>query len=257
MASQRSAGDGNGERFVSSGRAGALRAPRCRVNSRWLVFAIIAAASFAASNARAAAAAATRPPAAAGAPPALAASGSCRDGRPHGAYQLRGSDGTLRVAGAFNRGKRTSSFIFWSPRGVRIAQIPYDEGRWSGTMSLWYADATRGGDPQVKVESAYAEGRLNGETRSWYPNGALRAVLLYDRGTLVSAKAWSTTGAPLPEAQAKALAGRDSVADARYYESLETIVDRHPPACNDAGDAPRSARASAPAGGERDAREGP
>src|SRR5207237_5726346 len=39
---------------------------------------------------------------------------ACRDGAPHGAYELRASDGQLRVAGAFNRGKRTGSFIFWT-----------------------------------------------------------------------------------------------------------------------------------------------
>ena len=174
---------------------------------------------------------------------ALQASGACRDGQPHGAYQLLGRDGMLRVVGAFNRGKRTSSFIFWSSRGVRIAQIPYDEGQWSGTLSLWYADAARGRDPQQKLEAAYAAGRRNGETRSWHANGKPRAVFVYEQGALVSARAWSVAGAMLGEAAARALAARDAEADERYYESLEAIVNAHPPRCDEAGSPPRSANA--------------
>ncbi|HET9046524.1 MAG TPA: hypothetical protein VFO33_06175 [Casimicrobiaceae bacterium] len=171
----------------------------------------------------------------------LEASGSCRDGLPHGAYQLRASDGTLRAAGAFNRGKRTSSFMFWSSRGVRIAQIPYDEGQWSGTVSLWYADAARGRDPQVKLEAAFAAGKQNGETRAWHPNGRLRALFLYEQGVLVDAKAWSPAGVPLTAAAARALAIRDAETDARYYETLEAIVNAHLPRCDDAPAALRSA----------------
>ena len=174
---------------------------------------------------------------------ALQATGHCRDGRPHGAYRLLGSDGTLRAVGAFNRGKRTSSFIFWSSRGVRIAQIPYDEGQWSGTLSLWYADAARGRDPQQKLEAAYVAGRRNGETRSWHANGKPRAVFVYEQGTLVKASAWSVAGAPLGDAAARALAARDAEADERYYESLEAIVNAHPPRCDEAVTPPRSANA--------------
>lgn len=174
---------------------------------------------------------------------ALHATGHCRDGLPHGAYQLLADDGTLRVAGAFNRGKRTSSFIFWSSRGVRLAQIPYDEGQWSGTLSLWYADGARGRDPQAKLEAGYAAGRRNGETRSWHANGKPRAVLVYEQGALKDAKAWSVAGAPLSEAAARALAARDAAVDERYYQSLEAMVSAHPPRCDDAAPAPPSASA--------------
>ena len=59
--------------------------------------------------------------------PAYVIDGGCRDGVPHGRYELRSSSGTLRIAGAFNRGKRTGSFIFWDGSGSRIAHIPYDD----------------------------------------------------------------------------------------------------------------------------------
>jgi len=172
----------------------------------------------------------------------LIASGQCRDGLPHGAYQLRGADGALRAAGAFNRGKRTSSFIFWSSRGVRIAHLPYDEGVLSGTVSLWYADAARGREPQQKLEAGYAAGRLDGESRSWHANGKPRAVLLYAHGTLIAAKAWTVAGAPLPADAARALAARDADADERYYRSLEAIVDAHPPRCDEDAGTPAPSR---------------
>ena len=83
---------------------------------------------------------------------------SCRDGYPHGAYELRSASGELRVAGAFNRGKRTSSFLFWSGKGVRIAHIPFDEDERSGTLSLWYEDGPAGREPQQKLEAVFSGG---------------------------------------------------------------------------------------------------
>ena len=171
----------------------------------------------------------------------LRASGSCRDGLPHGAYKLIGSDGTLRVVGSFNRGKRTSSFIFWSSRGVRVAQIPYDEDHWSGTLSLWYGDAARDRDPQQKLEAGYAAGQRDGETRSWHANGKPRAVFLYAAGTLVDARAWTAAGKPLPDADARALASRDAEADERYYQTLEALVSANPPRCDEEAEPPSSA----------------
>lgn len=162
----------------------------------------------------------------------MTATGSCRDGLPHGAYELRDAGGRLRVSGAFNRGKRTSSFIFWSSAGVRIAHLPYDEGVLSGTVSLWYADPPPRGEPQQKLEAVYAAGMLDGSKRSWHANGAQRAVFVYARGALVRAQAWSATGAKRSEPAARALAERDGTTDRRYYELLEALVDQHPPRCD-------------------------
>ena len=47
--------------------------------------------------------------------------GSCRDGRPQGPWRLIGPEGTPRALGAFSKGRRTGSFIFWNDAGVRIA----------------------------------------------------------------------------------------------------------------------------------------
>ena len=161
----------------------------------------------------------------------LAVRGGCRDGLPHGVYELSMPDGRVRVLGAFNRGKRTSSFLFWTSAGVRVAQIPYDEGVISGTVALWYANAPPGGDAPWKLQASYANGTLDGPKRSWLPNGRLRGDYLYEKGVLVDAKAWTAAGAPMPEAAARAQAAKDAEEDARIYATFGAIVDGHLPRC--------------------------
>lgn len=158
---------------------------------------------------------------------------ACRDGAPHGAYELRASNGQLRVAGAFNRGKRTSSFIFWTRDGNRVAHIPYDEDRVSGTLSLWFAERKTNGDPQTKLQAAFTAGHRNGISRSWYPDGRPRAIYRYESDELVDARAWTAAGAPLTESEARELALRDREEDEKYYASLDAIVQAHRPVCDE------------------------
>ncbi len=157
--------------------------------------------------------------------------GGCRDGVPHGIYELSTTDGQVRAIGAFNLGRRTSSFLFWTSGGVRVAQIPYDEGAISGTVAFWYANAPKGGDATWKLQASFAKGALDGPKRSWFPDGRLRGDYLYERGALVAAKGWTASGVSLPEAAARAQAAKDLVDDARAYAALDAIVDAHLPHC--------------------------
>ncbi|MBE7524594.1 MAG: hypothetical protein HS109_19815 [Burkholderiales bacterium] len=157
--------------------------------------------------------------------------GGCRDGSPHGIYELANAGGRVRAIGAFNLGKRTSSFLFWSPVGVRVAQIPYDEGVVSGTVALWYANAPPGGDAPWKLQASFSNGALDGPKRSWFPDGRLRGDYQYRRGTLVAAKAWTSAGAPLSEVAARAQAVKDLDDDARTYAALDAVVNAHLPHC--------------------------
>jgi antitoxin component YwqK of YwqJK toxin-antitoxin module len=166
----------------------------------------------------------------------LTVEGSCREGQPHGSYELRGPGGQVRVVGAFNKGKRTGSFLFWSSRGVRIAQLPYDEGTLSGTLALWWANGERNAEPNPKLEAVYAHGFLSGTKRSWYPNGKVRAELRYDHGLLVEARAYSETGKPLSETEARALAANDLTTDEKFYASLDAIIRAHLPRCEPASE---------------------
>ena len=161
----------------------------------------------------------------------LVVDGACRDGEPNGAYTLRSADGRLRVVGAFAKGRRTGTFLFWSERGARIAVVPYDTDRKAGTIALWYAPPPRGADAPRKSEAAYVDDRLHGEKRSWHSNGKPRTDLRYERGELVTARAWAPAGAPLSGGEARAMAARDVVTDEQFYGTLEALVAGHLPKC--------------------------
>ena len=165
--------------------------------------------------------------------------GACRDGEAQGIYELRDARGSLRVLGAFSRGKRTGSFIYWTAGGDRIAHIPYDDGVASGTAALWYSGAGRGREPQQQLEAAYAKGVLHGAKRSWHPDGSPRGDYAYERGALVAAKAWGANGAALADGEARAQATRDAEDEARTYATLGAIVDRNLPACRTGPNGPR------------------
>jgi antitoxin component YwqK of YwqJK toxin-antitoxin module len=171
---------------------------------------------------------------------------ACRDGLPHGAYEVRSANGQLRVAGAFNRGKRTGSFIFWTRDGTRVAHIPYDEDHVSGTLSLWFQQAGMNGDAQQKLQAGFADGRRNGISRSWYPNGRARAIYRYEVDVLADAKAWSAAGTLLSDDEARELALRDREEDERYYASLDAMVATHLPSCEERPSGPGRAGSSAP-----------
>jgi hypothetical protein len=161
----------------------------------------------------------------------LVAEGACRDGEPNGAYLLRSGDGGVRVAGAFAKGRRTGTFVFWAERGARIAVVPYDADRKAGTIAVWFAPTAPGKDAPRKSESAYVEDRLHGDKRSWHRNGNPRTDLRYENGELVVARAWAEGGAQLPEAAARDLAARDRVTDEQFYATLEALVTDHRPPC--------------------------
>jgi antitoxin component YwqK of YwqJK toxin-antitoxin module len=186
---------------------------------RWRI-ALVAAVLLAANDARA---------------QKFAVQGACRDGAPHGAWQLTDSGGRLRVLGAFNRGKRTGSFIYWNASGVRIAHMPYEEDARNGTLALWYQTPTKGLDAPQRLEAAYSAGHLNGVVRIWNPDGRVRGEYVYAGGRLVGATAWDARGHELSESQAREQAERDVAAHEAYNVTLETLVARHPPACNSGG----------------------
>jgi antitoxin component YwqK of YwqJK toxin-antitoxin module len=160
----------------------------------------------------------------------LVTEGACRDGEPNGAYMLR-SGARLRVAGAFAKGLRTGTFVFWDERGARIAVIPYDNERKGGTIALWYAPPGSGGDAPRKSEATYVDDRLHGDKRSWHENGSPRTDLRYEQGELVAARAWTRSGTALAAVAARELAARDQVADERFYATLELLVADHRPHC--------------------------
>jgi hypothetical protein len=157
--------------------------------------------------------------------------GGCRDGQPHGRYELRNARGALRATGAFNHGKRTSSFIFWTDEGVRIAHIPYDEDARNGTLASWYDTRRANADAARRFESSFRHGLRDGLTRSWYRNGHRRSEAEYDNGRLVGTAAWSDAGTPLDDRAAREVAHRDAAGADADYARLEALVRQHLPGC--------------------------
>jgi hypothetical protein len=164
----------------------------------------------------------------------LTVQGACRDGVAHGAWQLTDTKGRLRVLGAFNRGKRTGSFIYWNASGVRIAHMPYEEDARNGTLALWYQTPTKGLDAQQRLEAVYTAGQLNGFVRIWNPDGWVRGEYLYAGGQLAAAKAWDARGRELSEPQARSQAEKDVAAHESYQDTLEALVARHASTCGPA-----------------------
>ena len=164
--------------------------------------------------------------------PELVASGACRDGAPNGAYELRMPDGRLRVLGAFAKGRRTGTFLFWAATGSRIAVIPYEDDAKVGTIALWYPPAIPLDEPRRKLEAAHAAGVRHGVTRSWHANGRPRTEYLYEHGKLMTARAWNAQGTPLTEAEARRTSERDLAADAEYFASLERTIAENGPRCD-------------------------
>ncbi|MEO6565001.1 MAG: hypothetical protein ABIO63_03110 [Casimicrobiaceae bacterium] len=161
--------------------------------------------------------------------------GNCRDGAPHGAYELRGVNGQVRVVGAFARGKRTGSFLFWSPSGTRIAQLPFEDDVLSGTLALWHSPSDRRGELRPRLEAGYVAGRLHGPKRSWYADGQLRAEYRYDHGALIEVRAFSASGRAFDATEAKTLAAADLVTDERHFASLVDLLRAHAPRCGPPG----------------------
>jgi hypothetical protein len=156
---------------------------------------------------------------------------TCRDGRAQGPYQLRSGDGQLRVAGAFNEGKRTGSFIFWATNGVRAAHIPYDEDARNGTIATWYPGVP-GREPARHFESTWRRDAREGITRSWYADGRHRAETEYAQGRIVASVGWSDSGERLSDAAAREVAQRDADALDALYADLDALIREHLPRCD-------------------------
>jgi len=158
--------------------------------------------------------------------------GSCREGLPNGAYELRMPDGRLRAVGAFAYGKKTGTFIFWTAGGARVAVVPYDSDARNGTVALWYSGAGDWIEAGRRLEARFVDDRRHGVTRSWHTNGGPRSEYRYERGQLIEARAWTETGAALPEAEARDLAIHDAASDQALLDGLVAAVDDNLPRCD-------------------------
>lgn len=162
----------------------------------------------------------------------LEAVGACRGGVPNGAYELYQADGRLRAVGAFAQGRKTGTFIFWTGDGARIGVIPYSDDARSGTIALWYTTRGSGRELRPKSEAPYVDSKPHGIKRSWYRSGRPELEARYERGGLREVQAWTETGSPLADAEARALAARELSGDEALYAAQDALVQEHHPRCD-------------------------
>lgn len=163
--------------------------------------------------------------------PAWVVDAACREGHPQGRYELRDGDGQLRVAGAFNDGRRAGSFIFWSGAGVRLAHIPFDDDARNGTLALWH-DGPAGREPVRWLESVWHHGVRDGQTRSWFGDGRPRDESEYVEGRLAASRGWTDAGERLTDDVALERARADAATEDAYFSALDQIVRDHLPRCD-------------------------
>jgi antitoxin component YwqK of YwqJK toxin-antitoxin module len=161
----------------------------------------------------------------------LEAVGSCREGVPNGAYELFQADGRLRAVGAFAQGRKTGTFIFWTRDGARIGVIPYSDDLRSGTIALWYTTRGNGRELRPKSETPYVDNLPHGLKRSWYRNGKPALEARYEHGSLEEVRAWTESGLPLAEDEARRLAARELSADEGLTAGLDALVREQRPKC--------------------------
>ena len=158
--------------------------------------------------------------------------GSCASGTPEGPFELVLPSGRTQVAGSFFRGAKEGLFVIYSSSGSKIAEVPYHDDSFQGTIKLWYMpDSPSDTASRRKLESSYASGLRDGPSLSWYPNGTQRKNATYAQGKLVIAQAWDGSGAPLSDDEARRMAASDAEADRKLYLAYEQVVRENPVRC--------------------------
>ena len=167
-------------------------------------------------------------------PRPTSSTGTCRDGA--AARRLRAArcpTAGCASLGAFAKGRRTGTFLFWSATGARIAVIPYDDdAQGRHRRALVRAGDAAGASRAASSKPPTSAGVLHGVTRSWHRERQRRG-----RSIATSAASWRALraagapsgkrAAPTPSARALARARRRSTDDAdRTRSLLEPIVAR-------------------------------
>ena len=81
-------------------------------------------------------------------------------------------------------GKPHGTRRIWSSSGVQIGMAEFQRGLLHGRCLVWFDD----GRPYI--ESSYFEGRLDGDYRSFWPNGKPREIVHFEYDTSTAADGW-------------------------------------------------------------------
>jgi antitoxin component YwqK of YwqJK toxin-antitoxin module len=82
----------------------------------------------------------------------------------------------------------------WSKARIQIGMAEFNRGKLHGRCLVWFDDG------RLYIESSYFEGRLDGDYRSFWPNGKPREIGRYADGARVGKYQWfDETGALVTE----------------------------------------------------------
>lgn len=158
--------------------------------------------------------------------------GSCAGGIPDGPFELVLPNGRAQVSGSYLRGAKEGLVVIYSSAGPRVAEVPYHDDAFQGTIKLWYMpESTSDTVRRRKLESSYRSGFRDGPSLSWYPDGRQRKNATYAQGKLVTVEAWDDSGVPLSDDQARRMAAFDEEADRKLYSVYEQVIGENPVSC--------------------------
>jgi hypothetical protein len=153
----------------------------------------------------------------------------CLDAAANGRYELLLPDGTIEITGSFVDGSRDGLFNFYRSSGEKVAEVPYVRDRISGTVRLWFGPEY--GSAREKLSAEYLQGRPEGITEGWHPDGSVRERSTYLDGALESTEIRDAEGRRFPDPEAREVAESLRDADRVCFEALAKIVDENPPSC--------------------------
>ena len=150
-----------------------------------------------------------------------------------GGYRASTDDGVVRITGEYRQGKRSGTFTIYDPAGVKLIQLPYQDGLLNGTIRAWYTPGTSNlSESQPKLLSEVLDDVVEGQYKTWYPDGTKRSSALINEGTVTSFEAWGPDGSPLEIKDQLAFLDADIEADFVYYGQLEQVLNSYPPDCS-------------------------
>jgi antitoxin component YwqK of YwqJK toxin-antitoxin module len=158
--------------------------------------------------------------------------GSCASGIPDGPFELVLPSGRAQVTGSYLRGAKEGLVVIYSSAGPKVAEVPYHDDAFQGTIKLWYMpESSSDAVSRRKLETSYASGLREGPSLSWYPDGTPRKKATYAEERLVTIEAWDDSGVPLSDDQARRMAAFDEDADRKLYSVYEQVIRENPVSC--------------------------
>lgn len=112
----------------------------------------------------------------------ISAEGMMQDGKPVGMWKSYYPDGTLKSEGIRKNNNPDSIWNFYNRQGILTGKISYRDGERNGYSEEYDFSADTGQVYYLKAKELYLNGKKNGESEYYRPNGVLDRTLEYEDG---------------------------------------------------------------------------